>query len=92
MLEVICALYTFHQHIINVHLHGVPDQVLEDFVYHPLEGSPCILESDGHHLEAMDSSTSGEGRFVFIQWVHLDLIIARIGVHEAKKLVSCRSL
>ena len=62
MLEVISALYTFHQHIVNVHLHGVPDQVLEDFVNHLLEGCPCVLESEGHHLAAVDSPTSGESR------------------------------
>ena len=48
------------QHIIDVHLHGVPDQVLEDFVYHSLEGCPCVLESEGHHLVAVDSLIGGE--------------------------------
>jgi len=68
MLEVISAPYTFHQYIIDVHLHGVLDQVLEDFVYHPLEGCPCVLESESHHLVAVDSSTNGEGYFFFIRW------------------------
>jgi len=33
------------QHIIDVHLHGVPDQVLEDFV--SLDGCPAFLISKG---------------------------------------------
>ena len=92
MLKMICVLYTFHQYINDVHLHGFPDQVLEDFVYHPLEGSPCVIKSAGYHLVAIDSPTNGEGCFVFIWWVHLDLIIIRISIHEAKELMSCRSL
>jgi len=47
------VLYTFHQYIIDIHLHGTPDQVLEDFVYHSLEGNPCVLEFKGHHLIAV---------------------------------------
>ena len=77
------------QHIIDVHLHGVPDQVLKDFVYHPLEGCPCVLNFEGRHLIAVDSLTIDEGSFVFIWWVHLDLIVAEIGIYEVKKLVSC---
>ena len=76
MLKVINVLYTFHQHIIDVHLHGVPDQVLKDLIYHLLEGSLCVLESEGHHFLAVDSTTSCEGCFVFIWLVYLDLIIA----------------
>ena len=89
MLKVIRMLYTFHQHIIDAHLHGIFDQVLKDFIYHLLEGCPYVLESERHHLVAVDSLTNGECRFVFIRWVHLDLIIAEIGVHEAKEFVYC---
>jgi len=46
---------------ISSHLHGVPHQVLEDLVYHPLEGGPCVLESEGHHLVTVNSPTRGEG-------------------------------
>ena len=85
---MIGALYTFHQH----HLHGVSDQVHEDFVYHPLDGCPCVLESEGHHLVAVDSSISNEGHLVFIWRVHLDLIILGIGIHETKELIARRRL
>ena len=90
MLKVIRALYIFHQHIIDVYFHGAPNQVLEDFVNHSLERGPSILESEGHHLVAVDSPTNSESCLVFIWWVHLDLIIPGIGVHEAKKFVARR--
>ena len=66
MLEVICTLYTFHQHVVDVYLHAAPDQDLEDFVNHSLERGPDILESKGHHFVAVDSLIGYEGCFVFI--------------------------
>ena len=54
MLEVLRALYTFHQHIIHIHLHGVFDKVIEDLIYHPLKDGPDVLESEGHHLVAVN--------------------------------------
>jgi len=91
MLEMICAFYTFHQYIVNVYyFRGTPDQIFEDFVNYSLKGCPRLLESEGHHLIAVDSSTSKDS-FVFIWWVHLDLIVAGIGVYEAKELMArCR--
>ena len=52
---------TFHQHIIYVHLYGVPIKDLKDLVYHPLESGPYVLESEEHHLVVVNSSTRGEG-------------------------------
>ena len=85
---MIHALYTFHQHIIYVYFRGAPDQVLGDVVNHSLEGSPNILDSEGHHFVAVDSPTSNEGSLIFIWWMYFDLTIPRIGVHDAKKLVA----
>ena len=87
MLEVICALHTFYQHIIHVHLHDVPNEIL-DLIYHPLKGGPYVLEAVGHHFVAVNSPTSGESCFIFIWRVHFDLIILGIGVHEAKEFMA----
>ena len=76
MLKVIRALYTFHQYIIDVYLHSAPEQICKDFINHSMEGSPRVLQSGRHHLVALDSPASNEGSFVFIWWVHLDLITA----------------
>jgi len=66
MLEVIHALSTLYQHIVDINLHGTPDQFFKDFIDHSLEGGPCVLELEGHHLIAVDSPTNSEDDFVFI--------------------------
>jgi len=66
MLDVIRTLYTFYQHIVDVNLHGALNQVSKDFINHSLEGSPCVLESEGHHFVALYSPTSSDGSIVFI--------------------------
>jgi len=90
MLEVIHAMYTFHQYILDVYFHDAPDQALEDFVNHSLERVSSILESEGYHF--VDFSVSSEGCLVFIWWVHLDLTMPEIDVHEVKELVARRRL
>ena len=77
MLEVIRTLYIFHQHIVDVYLHGTPDHIFKGFINHSLKGSSRVLKSEEHHLVAVDSPTNSK-RFVFIWWVHLDLIIAEL--------------
>jgi len=49
-----------------MHLHVVPDKVLEDLVYHLLEGGLCVLESEERHLVAVNSPTYDEGSLIFI--------------------------
>ena len=63
--------------------------LVEDFVNHSLERGPSILES---YLVAVDSLICSKGCLVFIWWVHLDLIIFGISIHEAKELVVGRCL
>ena len=57
-------LHTFYRHIIHVHLYGVHDKVLEDLFYHPLEGAPCVLKSEVHHLVAVNSPTRSTGYLI----------------------------
>jgi len=47
MLEMIRALYTLHQHIIDIYFRGVSDHILEDFANHSLKGSPAFLSPKG---------------------------------------------
>jgi len=35
----------------------------------------------------VNGTTDGEGSLVLIFWVHLDLIVPRVGIHEAEKFV-----
>ena len=68
-----CTLFT---NIIDVNLHGAPNQVFKGIINHSLEGESFVFEFEGHHPVAVDSSTSNKGSFVFFWWVHLDLIVA----------------
>ena len=88
MLEVIRAHDTFHQHVINIHFHCAPDQILEDLINHALEGGPSIFKPAGHHHVAINFPTSSKSSLVFIWWVHLDLVVLGVGVHEAKKFMA----
>ena len=65
-----------HKHIIDVHLHGTSDLLLEDFVDHPLESCSDILQSEEHHLIAVDPSIDDECYLIFIRWMHRDLDVS----------------
>ena len=53
-------------------------------VDHPLEICSSVLQSEGHHLVAVDPLIGDERCLVFIWWMHLDLIVSWIGVHETE--------
>ena len=52
---MIRALFGFHQHIININLHGTAEQRSEHFCHQPLISGPCILQLEGHHIIAIQS-------------------------------------
>jgi len=56
MLQVVDTSEALHKHVIDVHLHGTPDLLLENFVDHPLESCSSIFQSEGRHLVAVDPS------------------------------------
>jgi len=72
------------KHAFGVYLHDMQDQVLEDLVYHSLEGCSGVLQSERHHLIAVDSPIGKECHLVFVWWMHLDLIISGVGIHKPK--------
>ena len=55
-----------HEHVNNIHLHCIPDSLLEDFVDHPLESGSDILQAEGHDFVTVDGTTSDEGYLVLI--------------------------
>ena len=66
-----------------------PGHLLEDLIDHPLEGDFGILQLEGYHSLAVDGAANGEGHLVLIWWMLLDLIIFRIGIHEAEEFTIC---
>ena len=57
-------------------------------VDHLLEGGSGVLQTECHHLVAVNPSVCDGSGLVFIWSVHLDLVVARVGVHEAEQLVA----
>jgi len=60
------VIETFYNNVIDVYLHCVSDQLLENLIDHPLESSSGILQVEGHDFIAADGVAVGEGRHVLI--------------------------
>ena len=73
VLHMVGALKTLHEHVVDVHLHGMFDQLLVD---HSLEGYSGVLQSGRHHLIVVNSLISDKHHLVFVWWMHIDLIIS----------------
>ena len=65
-------------------------QLLDDFIDHSLEGGSGVLQSEWHHFVAVDGAASGEGSLVLIWWIHLDLIVNEVSIHEVEESMTCR--
>ena len=61
----------------------MPDLLLKDLVDHPLECFFGILQFEGCHLVAVHFPIGGECHLVFILRMYIDLVVPRIGIHEA---------
>ena len=83
VLQVVDISETLHKHVIDVHLHGTSDLLLENLVGHPLESCSYVLQSERHHHVAVDPSVGDEHHLVFVLGMHLDLVVPGVGVHEA---------
>ena len=70
------TLGALHQHVVDIYLHSMPDQIFEHLVDHPLEGGSSILQSKGHNLVAKDSPISSESGLVLVRQVHIDMVVA----------------
>jgi hypothetical protein len=57
---------------------------MEHLVYQSLVGGSSIFEAEGHYLVAEKASACDEGRLLLVSFCHLNLVVAREGVHEAE--------
>ena len=85
VVYMVFHLQTFDKHVIHVHFRSFPDLFGEHFVDQPLIGSSSVLESKGHHLVAIKAPINHKSFLDSIRFMHLDLIIAGIHVHETKE-------
>jgi hypothetical protein len=68
-------LHTLYQHIVNIHLHSLPDQVSEYNGYRPLVSGPRILQLKGHHFITINPFGSDKCRFLLVGQDHRDLVV-----------------
>jgi len=87
ILHMVGAIKTLHKHV-DIHLPCVPDQLLENFINHSLESGSFVLQAEGHDFVAVDGAAGGEGRLVLVFWMHPNLIVSLVDIHEAEKFVT----
>ena len=68
--------------VVNVDLHYLTDLFLEHHIDKTLIGCSGIFEYERHDLIA-DPAVRDEGSVFLIRYMHRDLVVSRIGVHEA---------
>ena len=91
VLHVVGTIETLLEYVNNIHLHRIPDWPLEDFIDHSLECCSDVLRAEGHNFVTVDDTASSEGCLVLIYWMHLELLVSRVSIHEAEEFVAyCR--
>jgi hypothetical protein len=60
---------------------------MKDVCHGPLESCASIFETEGHDTICKRTPRGNECGFVLIDWVNLNLVIARESIHEGKSLV-----
>ena len=89
---MIRALFRFHQHIVNINLHGTAEQRSEHFRHQPLISGSCILQFEGRHIIAIQPVRHDERCLFYIRGVHRDLVISIESVQKGKHVVPCRCI
>ncbi|KAI5323668.1 hypothetical protein L3X38_032740 [Prunus dulcis] len=88
VFDVICTLWGLDQHVIHIDFHNFANLLLEDFIHEPLVGCSGVLQPKGHDLVAVGPSLNDERSFCLVVLMHYDLVIARVGIHEAEQLIT----
>ena len=89
VLHMIGAIKTLYKHVIDVYLYCVPNQLLESLIDHSLENGSDVLQAEGYDFVSVDGAAIDKDRLVLIWRMHLDLIVSRVGIHEALKFMAC---
>ena len=72
-----------HKHIIRRILYNMPDLFLADLIDHPLKSCSGVFQSRGYHLVKVDPTIGDEHHLALVLRMHLDLVVLRVGIHEA---------
>ncbi|PKU65742.1 hypothetical protein MA16_Dca022163 [Dendrobium catenatum] len=79
---------TLYQHVINIHLHITSNKGFKNLIHETLISCSNILEPEGHHPITIQSFVCLKCCCFFVSQIHLDLVVTRVGVHEAQHLMS----
>ena len=60
---------------------------MKDVCHGPLESCTSIFEAEGHDAIGKRPPRGNECGLILIDWVNLDLVIARESIHKGKSLV-----
>ena len=77
-------------YVVNIDLDVSPNLLSETVLHHSLVGGTRVLEPEGHCCVTVDAERRDECCFVFVFFLHLDLVVARIGIQEGQALTACR--
>ena len=83
MFYVVFYYFGLDKHVVHIDLHCFPYQVFKHPIRKSLIDHSSILETEWHCLVAVKTSIGDEGGVLLIKFVHRDLIVSRVHVHEA---------
>jgi hypothetical protein len=78
---VLSALFGVSSEIIQVGKNYL-SQIMENVRHGALESGSCILEAERHDTIHKSAPRGSECGFVLIEWVNLNLVVARETLHE----------
>jgi hypothetical protein len=79
---MVLAVLGLHHHIIDAALHRMVDQVVEDVCHGALIGGAGVLQPKWHDGIVEIAFGCSEAGIESVEWVHLDLVVARGPIHE----------
>ena len=71
------------EHVIHIGLHCVTNLFPDHLVDKMLVGCSGILETEQHDLIIVEPAVCNEGSVFLIGYMHRDLVVPRISLHEA---------
>lgn len=78
-----CSFESIDQHVIYINLHNIANMLLENLVHKPLVG--CFgVQPKGHDFVGICAFFYYERSLHFFIFVHHNLIIAEVDVHEVE--------
>ena len=74
MACVIEVLIGFHEHIIDINLHGFSYQGLKYPDHHPMIHYPSVFHTERHYIVAVQSMWRDEGCFLHVRQMHRNMV------------------